>query len=192
MAAEKERERENEISRNVCEKQMKNKIGGRNENRWMRSRPPASNSRARSESRHRWIRSLTGMTDRLFPPSLFPSLSLSRAPLPPIHTHTRKVVRLPALDRGQRGWKKKKITKSNLNQWSIERRFDIAEGYLCSFERKPRWIRRRKDTGLREEGRDEGSLRGNGWRSRGSKRERKTASAGGETGKEGRGRKRER
>jgi len=28
---------------------------------------------------------------------------------------------------------------------SIEQRFDIAEGYLCSFERKPRF-ERRKDT----------------------------------------------
>lgn len=35
-----------------------------------------------------------------------------------------------------RGRKKKKITKSYLNQWSIERRFDIDRGYLCSFSKE--------------------------------------------------------
>jgi len=62
----------------------------------------------------------------------------------------------------------KKITKSHLNHWSIERRFDIAEGYLCSFERKPgRLDSKEEGYGLEREGeRREGSLRGNGRRSR--------------------------
>lgn len=45
---------------------------------------------------------------------------------------------------------------------SIERRFDIAEGYLCSFERKPGFEERR----IRWRRSEGGSLRGSARRSR--------------------------